>query len=244
MERLKKSYRLWNLIELPHLSVPGRPGARPAGTVLLIAAAAFGGPASAADCPAGPTPGISVDTVEQPVRLEEDRTIEELRAKADAASLPADEALRPAGLYTAGLAHEMTATFAVRSRPGGPACVSVESVRISLSLTEPVIWLAREAAAQACSRQAVLEHERRHHAIDRAVQKELARALRAELEAWAAQLEPVRAADGEAGQARLQEELERRVRRVSATWERERRQRQQAIDTPAEYARVSAACRD
>ncbi|MBV6631702.1 MAG: hypothetical protein KI792_01570 [Alphaproteobacteria bacterium] len=126
----------------------------------------------------------------------------------------------------------------------GDTCLWVRGLTINISL-EPVIYIARELQRGSCRYRTLLEHEQRHVAADRRlletyqsrIETELGLAL---LEMGATGPVPVSLA------SQVQQELSAEVgRTVDAAMEefaQARDRAQQAIDNPAEYARLSRAC--
>ena len=133
--------------------------------------------------------------------------------------------------------------MAIRSaedQAGSRACGTVD-VAVRLSMQPVTVYLAQELDGSPCARTATMEHELMHVAVFRTVLDEAARDLAADL---AAAIGPglQRAASQDELQrqakARINDHLSEFLRRR----QRELGQRQSAVDSPPEYARVREAC--
>jgi hypothetical protein len=180
-----------------------------------------------------------IEVVTVPVAHRTDRT----RSWTELTAISGDDTpdLRAVGLTTALISHQTTVeTSGIEDGSDGRVCVR-PAIRVELSATPMTVYISREIAGDPCRDAAALEHELKHVAvyvgelarIADEVRKELAvkydnRVLyyrsRSEAQhetktALGAELSPLLAEEG------------RRIK-----------ERQRAIDTPEEYARVSAAC--
>jgi hypothetical protein len=138
---------------------------------------------------------------------------------------------------------EWRSEITVRSqgRSGGPVCAVPVELRLTLLHAEHVVRLARELPPGGCLAQEVLAHERRHVAVNRRTLQEAGTALGTAARRWAARAE-ARAVDVAAAAALLQDDLEAAVEPVLASLRAARDAGHAAIDTPAEYARLSRIC--
>jgi hypothetical protein len=116
-------------------------------------------------------------------------------------------------------------------------------VRVELSMQPVVVYVASELRNNACRHAATREHELRHVAVYREMLEESARKLRGDIAT--ALGTGVRTA---ASPGALQREVETALRSYLTAFMRAQHDvlnaRQAEIDTPEEYARVGAACRD
>jgi len=145
------------------------------------------------------------------------------------------------GLTTVNFSHQTQIGIrSVENRGGAGACGTLD-VDVRLSMQPMTVYLAQELDGSPCARTATMEHELQHVAVFREVLDEAARELAADL-GGALGLGLQRAAN----QAELQRQLNARVNDyLSEFFHRHRRameERQQGVDSPAEYARVKAAC--
>jgi hypothetical protein len=114
-------------------------------------------------------------------------------------------------------------------------------VRVTVAMAPMTVFIAREVAGDPCRRAAVTAHEMEHVAIHAAFLREAPARLAARL--TAADVGRVRHA---ADPVALQQDAAREVGDIVAEAEAADRAalalRQASLDTPAEYARVSALC--
>ena len=145
------------------------------------------------------------------------------------------------GITTVVFGHQtQTEVRSVEDRAGARACGTVD-VHVRLSMQPVTIHLAQELDGSPCARTATLTHELKHLAVFQDVLDETARALTTEL--------PGTVGPGlqRAGSpADLQRQLNARINDyVSGFMQRRQHvldERQRDVDSPAEYARVKAAC--
>src|SRR5262249_33848225 len=141
------------------------------------------------------------------------------------------------GLTTVNLSYEGdVAIRAVEETESKRVCGSLE-LTVTLSMQPVVVYLANELAASPCARAVTFEHELKHIAVFREVLAEASRALRAEIAGALGQ--QVRRASNAAEIERLtngavREYLSDFIHR----WHRIQAERQAAVDSPAEHARV------
>jgi hypothetical protein len=120
-------------------------------------------------------------------------------------------------------------------------CARPARVTLRLAQTEHRIRLAREIPTGGCLWQAVEAHERRHVAVNQATLRRAATAMRRAAEAWAPRAEG-RGPDVEAAVAGLREGLRQAIEPALAGMRAARDAAHAAIDSPAEYARLSRIC--
>lgn len=130
-------------------------------------------------------------------------------------------------------------------RPRG--CVWLSSVKLTVSIDPRTIRIASELRPESCRYRSVLEHERKHQTVDDDVLARRLPWLRGHL---AGALKAVRTdkprpvGELDALGARM---VENATKAVTAAWQLlvdERDRLQSEVDTPQEYARVRAQCRD
>lgn len=148
---------------------------------------------------------------------------------------------RALGITRARVGHDAALEIKGLKDPGsGRACFRA-GVRVELALKPLTVYVAREIAGDPCQRAAIHEHEMKHVAVYAAWLDEAAAALAQALAAEFA--DGVHYADdGEAAQRALRARLESFVKAHSEAAGRELEDRQRAVDSPEEYARVAAAC--
>jgi hypothetical protein len=184
-------------------------------------------------------PATKIEVVTAPVVYKTDRTRSwrELTAMGDDTT-PTQRAV---GLTTAKLGHKVSLeTSGVEDQSTGRVCVR-PSVRVELSATPMTVYIGREIAGDACRAAAALAHEQKHVAVYREELTHIATDVRATLKAaygkrvlyYKSRAEAKRATDA-AINAEIGPLLDRMAGQIKA--------RQREIDSPDEYARVSAAC--
>jgi len=123
---------------------------------------------------------------------------------------------------------------------GGRAC-SRPQIRVDLTMAPMTVHVASELRDNPCARDAVLEHEMKHVAAFREHMEDSAVALNDELPGVFGQ-DLVFSRDQAVGERLVREKLQRFLREFTAANSRELKERQAAVDTPEEYARVNGAC--
>ncbi len=151
---------------------------------------------------------------------------------------------RTLGLYTSKLKAGLR--VGIKSHDSADeTCRWIEGVRVELRLTDRIIYVIRERKPGTCGYEVVLEHERKHEAVDDAVLREHIPRLRAAVERAIAGLpepRPVPRRQGATVDKQMFAAVEKALDRAVAELQRDLARRQNAIDTPAEYQRVGAAC--
>ncbi|MEO0391790.1 MAG: hypothetical protein AAF213_00930 [Pseudomonadota bacterium] len=126
----------------------------------------------------------------------------------------------------------------------GDTCVWVQAVQVNLSL-HSMIYIARELQRGSCDYRELLAHEQQHVAIDREVVTKYRPELRAHLERELINMGavgPVPVDFARAAQTELISKVGALVDEKVSELHQERDARQQALDSPEEYARLNAAC--
>jgi hypothetical protein len=150
------------------------------------------------------------------------------------------------GLMKGGIQMQQTMRFGSFVHRGlGQSCHFYDSVRVEFLLS-PTIFIASEFPPGTCKHNAIKGHEIKHVMEDRAIVKKYAavvgRALKNEIDRqtiWG----PVPIGQSQATQEKMRVRLENILKHYSQMMEGERRRRQQAIDSLAEYERVNNMCR-
>jgi hypothetical protein len=124
------------------------------------------------------------------------------------------------------------------------ACLWVGRIALRIEAVDRRIWVIRERRPGTCDYEAVLGHERKHQQVDEAVVEAFVPRLEAALARRADALGVVRVARGgrEAAQKRMLAAIDETFQAEMAAMQEERERRQEAVDTPAEYRRIGAAC--
>jgi len=204
-----------------------------AGSARADLAAAFG-----AQCAALAAARYTVTTDPITYREGETLTIDELTAMS---GRPPGGRHLTMGLTTVSFGHQTKVNVrSIEYADGRRACATVDVV-VNLTLQPLTVYLAQELGASRCARAVTLEHEMKHVAVFRdtlaETQGELARVLPAAL---------APGAQFGTSSAELRERLFARIDAYVGDFMHMRQrildERQAAVDSPAEYARVKGAC--
>jgi hypothetical protein len=184
-------------------------------------------------------PPARVDVVAAPAAYKIDRT----RSYRELTAMSGDAApgIRALGLTTAEVGHRAAVeAVGIEDTRSGRICAR-PSIRVTLSASPMTVYVAREIAGDPCKEAAAREHEMKHVAVYESEIAAVAREARAALAAsygnrvlhYGSRAE----ADRETSAA-----LDRQMLELLSGVAARVRERQRAVDTPEEYARVSAAC--
>lgn len=125
-------------------------------------------------------------------------------------------------------------------------CLYYDSIKVDLHI-KPVIYIAREYEKGSCMYQSILQHEKKHIAVDRDIvakyTAKITQVLDKKLKEIGYTHGPFKTSDIKREQDRLQTAVQETVQNISKEMGKERRARQQAVDTLQEYDRVQARCR-
>jgi hypothetical protein len=206
--------------------------------LLTVACGPSGNPFASLDARCAKLPPARFEVVAVPVTFERDDTqsIAALTAKSGSAY----ETTRTMGLTTAMFGQSTDIELHVVDDRRASACATPR-VRVELSMQPMTVFIARELAEDDCRREVTLSHEMKHVEVFRDVLDASARDLEHSLpDAIGAELRRASSAN------ELQQRLVVSVRDYLADFMRERQrildEKQAAVDSPEEYARVSAAC--
>lgn len=153
---------------------------------------------------------------------------------------PRSETLHHLGLTTSRVEWHSEIETRYRSGRGG-VCARPAEVVLSLAQTEHTVRIANEIPAGSCLYREVLAHEQRHVAVNRRSLQRAATQARAAAEAWAARSQGRGATLDDAMEA-LQHGLHRAIEPALASMRNSREAGHRAIDTEAEYRRLSRVC--
>jgi len=205
---------------------------------VVLAALLLGGGAEALECPRPRPPTVEVTLDAEPPVIDRSKSVLELsRLKQPG---PKHEAR---GLYTVTVTSRLEIGFdSLTDRR--QACVAIDYVKAHVELHRRTIHVAREHPAASCEAKAILEHERKHQAMDENVMaRELPGLKSALAEATrGAHAGPIPATEIEAAQSRLKRKLGEAFRLATLAADDRRAQAQAQVDTPGEYARVRGLC--
>ena len=174
------------------------------------------------------------------MRLHHDRTRAELNNISF--HLPRAKVL---GLAKTGLRFKWRVNYT--SNPFGDAfCFWVNRVELTLRYPSPDIYVAREYRPGTCQFRVILEHEKEHYRISRAVLQRYAPRLQTALASLTIPtgLRPVLVESPEAARDQVQALMRRHVDPIHREMARNLRKVQAEMDSPTEYRRTFKQCRD
>lgn len=150
------------------------------------------------------------------------------------------ETLHHLGLTTSRVEWYSEIETRYRSGPGG-VCARPSEVELALVQTEHTVRIANEIRPGSCLYREVLAHEQRHVAVNRQTLRRAAARARTAAKAWAARSQGRGATLDEAMET-LQHGLRRAIEPALASMRDNREAGHRAIDTEAEYHRLSRVC--
>jgi hypothetical protein len=125
-------------------------------------------------------------------------------------------------------------------------CLFIDKINVKLKIS-PTIYVAREYKKTGCMYRAVLEHEKKHVALDREIMNKYTNLIARDVEAYVRKTGSVRGPITirrmPQAQKSVNDGLAQLIRGYSQKMNEERRRRQQQIDTLEEYNRVNNLCR-
>ncbi len=184
-------------------------------------------------------PRTTIDVVAVPIvyATNRDRSSTELTQMSGETS----PTLLALGLTTAEIGHHVSfETAGIEDTRSGRTCVR-PAIRVELSMTPMTVYVGREIAGDPCRDAVILEHELKHVAVYRQRLEEIGVEVRAAL-AKTYGNKVFYFSDRAEGQRQMQTALRDELEALLADDARQIKQRQRAVDSPEEYARVAAAC--
>jgi len=201
---------------------------------------ALAGPAQAQSrCP-GLLPQVSYRLDMKPAEFSHERTMAELRQMSSRRT-----ASHPVGLYVTSLVGGTVIEPRV-TRVDDRDCVAIAKGEIRFEMRTRTIYVAREIDRNSCVYRVTLEHERQHERFDEErIREQLPRnvgEMRYDFSNLATSA-PVSAAERDQVIRGYSERAQAIVDRMLERLFEDREKAQMSIDTPQEYARLSALCR-
>lgn len=128
---------------------------------------------------------------------------------------------------------------------GNAACVSLKAVDMKF-YAKPQIHIANNFSRSSCEYNAVMAHEKKHVTTLLKFHREYAPKIRGEvvkmLNVMDTTIGPMKKSDTEKAQDLMQQRLTSAIKAYNALITKDLARRQQKIDNPAEYAKVTAQC--
>ena len=206
---------------------------------LSLFAFSFANPAAAQTCSARtPAATVTVKTSQNTPVSREERTYSELTR------LFKKPGTHPAGLYVGAFTVAQQARYRWTS-DGREICVSVEAVEVTVTLTDPKIYVGSELADDDCARESVWQHEILHYRIDQDVLERFTPTIQRTVE-FAVKQAGSHIAKRESDVERVGERMARTIRqhldRVSRDMQSERDRLHERHDSREEYSRTGNVC--
>lgn len=211
--------------------------------VVLIGAPSAFAQGRAVACPAFKPPSIELDTQQAPVSHDFGKPLAALeRLQGNRRTIHGGKGSHVLGLAHARLVSRVQFTVSIARLPDGTFCAAPATVRASFGFSESRVLVARELPRGSCIHGEVLAHEMRHVEVDRALLQEYTPKIRAALEETIERIGSVRDRNEKAILAMIKNRIESGMKASFRQFEAAREQRQEQVDTPAEYDRVSRSC--
>lgn len=125
-------------------------------------------------------------------------------------------------------------------------CLYVDSINVEIQI-KPTIYIARDYPKNGCMYNAVLEHEKKHVAVDQLLVTKykglIMNGIKTAIQKSGYQRGPFSTSIMASEQKKLQDYIQNVFRQYSDQLTKERRAKQQAVDSLEEYERVQAQCR-
>jgi len=197
-----------------------------------------------ADCPASRTPiKLNFTTMAGPPSYSHAVSLAGIGNLARADGAPAGDRSRPVGLTRLNTLFSLKGGSTLLKR-GAAYCNYLTSVGVEFGWERMEVFVPSEYQQGSCEYRAVIDHENQHVAIYRAALKEFAPRARARVEVVLAKTKPIvsRDQDGslDVALAPVKTELSALLREFLAV----QAARHQQIDTPSNYAAVTALCKN
>jgi hypothetical protein len=184
-------------------------------------------------------PRTTIDVVAAPIvyATNRDRSYTELTQMSGETS----PTLLALGLTTAEIRHHVALeTAGIEDTRSGRICVR-PAIGVELSMTPMTVYVAREVAGDPCRDAVILEHEMEHVAVYRQRLEEIGGEVRATLvKTYGNRV--FYFSDRAEGQRQMQKALRDELEELLVDNARQIKERQRAVDSPEEYARVAASC--
>lgn len=190
---------------------------------------------------------VTLERVENPVRydFEQNRAALNMMGSEILAAAPGGAGGSHVGGLTNGtISSNMSTQLQTLTSPDGAACIWISEVVIRL-IYDPIVYVSREFPPGSCYHTAVLQHEQKHVAVDRALMSMFAPELQTAIQKIAQEKGrkgPIQKAQLESASRIMQKDVEDELNKMMDNLSTVRKARQAQIDTPQEYMRVQNLC--
>ena len=125
---------------------------------------------------------------------------------------------------------------------GGLACAHVEQVDVSFGYKDVTVFIPREVPSGSCGFREVMFHEQKHIAVNRQILKEFTPIIEEKLQAYLKLNGVFREENMDYAADLLQKKIRIILNEIALQITTENIRRQELVDSPEEYRRVSATC--
>lgn len=127
-------------------------------------------------------------------------------------------------------------------KPNGVSCTYVQKADVTVGYENVVIYVAREVPKNSCGFQQIIEHEQKHINVNMRLLQDNIPRITEELNTYLAANGVSHEADVEHAMGVIKSQLHETVEHILEDISRENELRQQEIDNPVEYARITTSC--
>jgi hypothetical protein len=124
----------------------------------------------------------------------------------------------------------------------GLACAHVDNVDVSFGYKNVVVYVPREVPQGSCGFNQVMAHEQKHIDVNQQILAEYTPLIKEKLAAFLKANGVFREQDPDYALSLLKEKLQSIINEMGAQMTEDNVRRQQLVDSPEEYRRVSASC--
>lgn len=189
------------------------------------------------------TPQVELRPMVAPLTFDYSQPHRQLSSMAGRKPPPNNARLGPVlGLTQVNLGEEAEFGLMLQSLPDGGWCAVVQTVVIKLSFTERQVMVAHELPRGSCIGKEVMDHEMAHVRADEQWLDQMMPRLEAAMMRALSSQRPTRFSSRDAAVNAARRPIEQARRRTMAALLADRERRQAAIDTAAEYRRVTRSC--
>lgn len=214
--------------------------------VLMVAGAPVHAVSQDVTCNAPTIPKIRIVPKTQAVKYNMKKSLKSLQ-QPDSNIPDFGENMQVRGYMDAKINHKKDVKFSAKALPDGQGtCSWYKSVDVEIMI-EPTIVIAKEVARDKCMRKAVIEHEMKHIRTDRQMINEVSHILGKRV---FAAMKAKNFVGGPVPDEKIQDladqmggDVYRVINETLEAANKERHKRQSAVDTRAEYSRVTALCK-
>lgn len=211
--------------------------------VVLTGASSASAQGRSVACPAFKPPSIELVIQQAPVSYEFGKPLAALeRLQSSRRTIQGGKGSHVLGLAHVKLVSQVQFTVSIARLPDGSFCAAPATVRANFGVAESRVLVARELPRGSCIHGEVLAHEMRHVEVDRALLQEYTPKIRAAMDETVERIGSVRDRNDKAILAMIKSRIESGMKASFRQFEAARNQRQEQVDTPAEYDRVSRSC--